>query len=174
MLKLVFVDIDGVLNNKEDGTSCVCATPETYGISKKNIEILKKIIRETGAKIVWSTAWRYWSDDHAYDYNGMMFKSHFKEAREAVGKECIFEIPNCPHLVKRVKRDDVLGFFYLLKAQKDIDMANVRFIILDDSFNQGLHEFGKCYFHIDLRTGLTEALAEAAVNFLNKDTPSKS
>ena len=173
MLKLVFVDIDGVLNNKEDKTSCFCMSPESYGISKKNVEVLKKIISQTGAKIVWSTAWRYWPDDHSYDYNGLMFKSHFKEVREEFAKD-IFEIPSCPHLFKHTKKDDIMGFFYLLKDKLGIDMQDVRFVILDDSFNQGLREFGKCYFQTNLIEGLNEAAADAIVNFINKDTPSKS
>lgn len=169
MLKLVFVDIDGVLNNKEDGTSCFCMSPESYGISEKNVEVLKKIIAETDAKIVWSTAWRYWPDDHSYDYNGLMFKSHFKEVREAF-PESTFDIPNCPHLLKHTKRDDIMGFFYILKDKLGIDMCDVRFVILDDSFNQGLREFGKCYFQTSLRDGLTESTADAVINFLNKDS----
>jgi len=173
MLKLVFVDIDGVLNNKEDGTSCFCMSPDSYGISKKNVEVLKMIINETGAKIVWSTAWRYWPDDHSYDYNGLMFKSHFKEVREAF-PESTFEIPNCPHLLKHTKRDDIMGFFYILKEKTGTEMIDVRYAILDDSFNQGLREFGKAYFQSSLTTGLTEAEADAVINFLNKDTPSKS
>ena len=50
-MKYLFLDIDGVMNSAADWFS-------TKLISDKPFELLKKIIDETGAKIILSSSWR--------------------------------------------------------------------------------------------------------------------
>lgn len=169
MLKLIFVDIDGVLNNMLDKTSYFCLDPSTYGISPVNVGRLVKLIQKTGAQIVWCTAWRQYPDDHSYYYNGMKFDSHFKETRELLKDYEFKEIPKCPHISKKTKKDDILGFFYLLQDKLGVNMADVNFAILDDAKNHGLEYFDRHFFFTDVETGLTDSDVEAVSLYLNKE-----
>lgn len=54
MLKLIFLDVDGVLNHDKSRARCGCVK----GIDKDKVERLAKIINETGAKIVLSSTWK--------------------------------------------------------------------------------------------------------------------
>ncbi len=50
-MKIIFLDIDGVLNNDDTPGEFICWDPNL-------IKILNRIIEETGAKIVLSSTWR--------------------------------------------------------------------------------------------------------------------
>lgn len=50
MMKILFLDIDGVLNILNSGG--------LYALNKKRLRILEDIIKDTGAKIVLSSTWR--------------------------------------------------------------------------------------------------------------------
>ena len=54
--RLLFLDIDGVLNDLQWDQK------ETEMIEEKRVEILAKIVKETGAKIILSSTWRYIKD----------------------------------------------------------------------------------------------------------------
>ena len=68
-MKVIFCDVDGVLNNESTSE----LTPNGYrGVSDKLIRNLRKIVDETGAKIVLSSDWRLLKDTPVngkdYDY----------------------------------------------------------------------------------------------------------
>jgi len=50
-MKIIFLDIDGVLNNYSTPGECLCWESSL-------VKILKRVIRETGAEIVLSSTWR--------------------------------------------------------------------------------------------------------------------
>lgn len=52
-IKLIFIDIDGVFNNANSSIE------ELYCVEPFLLQILKKIIDETGAELVLSSTWRY-------------------------------------------------------------------------------------------------------------------
>lgn len=56
MSKIIFLDIDGVLNGNDTDTF---APSGAIGVSDNKISLLKNIIDATGAKIVLSSTWRY-------------------------------------------------------------------------------------------------------------------
>ena len=59
--KLIFLDVDGVLNNAETKAR----TPSGFtGIMDSKVELLKKIVDETAAKIVLSSDWRLMEIDN--------------------------------------------------------------------------------------------------------------
>lgn len=167
-LKLIFLDIDGVLNNVLDGTSYFCLNPNTYGISEKNVKYLENVIDETGAKIVWITSWRNHPDDHEYFYNDMKYVSHFKEINDRL-KNHLFEISKCPHIKKSSKSDDIMGFFYLLQERYGLNPEDINYVILDDARNHGLERFNRNFFNTDVTTGLTETYARSISLYLNKE-----
>lgn len=50
-MKVIFLDVDGVLNSSQDGNSIRLRTD-------LNLKLLQRVVRETGAKIVLSSSWR--------------------------------------------------------------------------------------------------------------------
>lgn len=59
-LKIVFLDVDGVLNS--DQTTRSTATGWTF-VGSREVKRLKDILDATGAKVVLSSDWRYDRDD---------------------------------------------------------------------------------------------------------------
>lgn len=165
--KLIFIDIDGVLNNKKDGTSYFCFNPETYGLSEKNMDVLRHILKETDAKLVLSTSWRNHDENYAYPYHGKEYKSPLKKFIDDIGPNNFFTIPKAPHLHKHSKASDIEGFFYVMKEFLKAELEDTKFAVLDDQTNQGLHIFGSSFFCIDLNNGLTMNDAESIIFHLN-------
>lgn len=64
-LNIVFLDIDGVLNNNSTDeyapTGCI-------GIMDEKVELLRQLIDRTGAKVVLSSDWRLEKDKNTKDY----------------------------------------------------------------------------------------------------------
>jgi hypothetical protein len=58
-MKVIFLDIDGVLNSER-----FLKNNQDESIDRNNVSILKKVIDKTGAVIVMSSAWRLWFDDN--------------------------------------------------------------------------------------------------------------
>lgn len=50
-MKVIFLDVDGVLNSSQDGFTIKLGT-------SKHLELLKQIVEKTDAKIVLSSSWR--------------------------------------------------------------------------------------------------------------------
>lgn len=59
-IKVIFLDVDGVLNS--DKTSRRTAGGYTF-VGSRQMKNLRRIIEETGAKVVLSSDWRYDRDD---------------------------------------------------------------------------------------------------------------
>src|SRR5712672_980854 len=86
-MKVIFLDIDGVLNCKK--------TPNPrnfpYVVDRRLIARLKKLLRRTGAKVVLSSSWRF-------DPIGLFAAKHWGVP--------FMEI--CPDMPKRPRRDEIL------------------------------------------------------------------
>lgn len=140
-MKVIFLDVDGVLNNadwsvrmmKEEGIN-------TYSedlLYEKSLRCLAQIVKATDAKIVVSSTWRF-------DRTAM---SHLQEQLEAHGME-IYDVT--PHIGIRGQDIDIW-----LMDHDDVD----GFVILDDDTDmepnaghlvQTTWEHGLCSEHIDL------------------------
>lgn len=67
-MKVIFLDIDGVLNCKNSKSSCY----GLMGIDNKKVELLKSIIDKSNAKIVLISSWRTgWEKIHKGQQNYM-------------------------------------------------------------------------------------------------------
>jgi len=166
-MKVIFLDIDGVLNSEEhfiehhiDAKIFYKAypnyeyrnnlkdiiKPNLLDINFEKLELLKKIIRETDSKIVVSSAWR------------LMGKWPLIE--DYLISKGLPIIGTTPYIYGE-RGEEIRAY---LKENKKID----NFIILDDErfrdFNELLNYLVKTDF---LNGGLTEEYAEEAINLLN-------
>lgn len=64
-MKVIFLDIDGVLNSQE-----FLQKNKSESIDRRNVSVLKNVIDKTGAVIVMSSAWRLWFDDNMMPKEG--------------------------------------------------------------------------------------------------------
>lgn len=116
LIKVIFLDIDGVLNNRK--------TFEKYRKSiiwdKECIDRLNKITRITGAKIVISSMWRIY-DEHTHAY----------ENRMGIEGNIIGETPNLFWQIKDTCRGDEIQLWL------DKNPYVSKFIILDDDNDMG-------------------------------------
>ena len=64
-MKVIFLDIDGVLNSEE-----FLKNNPNEQIDRKNVEVLKTVIDKTNAAIVMSSGWKLWFDDNMMPKEG--------------------------------------------------------------------------------------------------------
>jgi hypothetical protein len=81
-VKLLFLDIDGVLNVHESDPEVLCGQ-----IHKDKVALLNRVLRETDARIVLSSAWRYLVHRGEMDLTGLewLLRSHGVLAGRLVG-----------------------------------------------------------------------------------------
>lgn len=111
-MKVIFLDVDGVLNSAQDGYSIRLRTDS-------HLKLLQRIIKETGAKIVLSSSWRI----------GFTPASRNLLARF---KEYGLELMDCtPELPGSCRGDEIRQ--WLTDNVYNYDIEN--FVILDDEAN---------------------------------------
>lgn len=169
MVKTVFLDVDGVLNDKY--THETERTPEGYtGVDEKYIRNLKHIIDETKAEIVLSSDWR-----DEWHHNGIHGKDMFYLI-DKLGKYGLVIADKTPgHTKSRgySGRGGEIGRY--LKAHPEIKS----YVILDDN---DFFDFSDppCKGHVvitvtpdpyggyDYESGLTYEMAEEAIKVLTR------
>ena len=140
-LKVIFLDVDGVLNSKQDGNSIKLRTDSHF-------RLLQEIVKATGAKIVLSSSWR----------------AGFAKARTTLSnrlKKYGLEImDSTPVLSGLSRRGDEIRQ-WLDDNRKSVE----RFIILDDD---DMEEFtGTNLVQTDSEIGLQEEDALRCIEILN-------
>jgi hypothetical protein len=70
-MKVIFLDIDGVLNSEK-----FLKNNHGEAIDRINVSILKNVIDKTGAVVVMSSAWRLWFDDNMMPREGYSQNLH--------------------------------------------------------------------------------------------------
>lgn len=156
MIKLVFLDIDEVLNcwsMYKDGDTII-GTPGGK-LSLRCLTVLNEFIGETSAKIVLSSTWR--KDEYVEDY---LYEAGLKG--EIVGKTPFLGTPytfrgNEIH-AWLVQNEALLGKRYY-------DFYS--YVIFDDNSDMLLNQ-REHFFQTDSHSGLTTDLAYKAKRFLNK------
>lgn len=155
-MKIIFLDIDGVLNNLDmyNNEDDKIKTPSGL-LSKKNLTVFNQLVGQTDAKIVISSTWR--TDDGV--------EAYLTEA--GVEGEIIGKTPklNTQFMVRGneihawiVEHKELLGMGY-------DDYS--RFVILDDGSDM-LYWHKENLFQTDSWTGLTPNIAYRAAKFLNR------
>ena len=143
-MKIIFLDVDGVLNNNDTDTR----NPLGYiGVDDTLCQRLRDIVAATGAKIVLSSAWR--TAPRALPYL-------WEHCGPTV--ECIGETPYYP---AGIRGDEIQEWL-----DQNADRLKVnRFIILDDREDMG--RVLDRLVHTDYEVGLTEEDVKFAIKMLN-------
>lgn len=143
--KIIFLDIDGVLNHRltrsTNSHGCI-------GIDFSLVQIFKRIIKETGAKVVLSSTWRL--------YNDLVknIEDNLCPDVEIIGKT--IDLWN-----------DCRGSEIEDWINKNGPISN--FAIIDDSTDMGKFRHGPHFFQTFFDKGLTEEIADSVIEFLNKE-----
>ncbi len=124
-IKLIFLDVDGVLNCSTTKEKCVVYT----GIEEKKVAILKQIVDETNAKIILISTWRYaWYKLPQLKSQQDELADYLDQKLSAQGLAIFDKIDN--EAIGRGK--GILDYLNRLKL-KDIDIDS--FIVIDDEIS---------------------------------------
>lgn len=167
-MKIIFLDIDGVLNNINTRKKSFNApVPDAYkGFDKRIlwedlvyfdkdlVGNLAKIVAETGAKIVISSSWRY-----------MRTKDQMQELLDLSGGQGVFDVIDMTD--KRLARFSAIDKW--LEDHPEV----THYVVLDDDHQS--HEWGNLDYKklrqvrtVD-ETGLDEACTERALYVLSQE-----
>ena len=155
-MKVVFLDIDGVLNEEKSRSRCV----GYKGVDDKKAENLALIVRATGAKIVlistWKDGWRKTDKAH----QGMMANYLDKKLKKQ-GITVFDKTKDMTEGEYLSRGEGILEFLQRHKTES--------YVILDDyQFDYDACGLTACHIKTDAYDGgLTSALSEKAIKILN-------
>jgi len=149
-VKILFLDVDGVLNGKNYGYG---------GVDDSLLQLLKTIIDETRCRIVLSTTWRL-------NESARATLLHFMKARADINVEDII-IGDTPSLKGKLRAFEIESF--LESEWFCARYAVTAWVAIDDlPLHTHYPQFMKDHFiRTNYRTGITPADAFGAVHILN-------
>jgi len=162
-MKIIFLDIDGVLNNDAALATAMTVNCPSWGIDINCVNLLRDLVMTTGAEIVLSSAWRLRKNEVETE----MCSEYFLRAVLAWWGLSIFD--RTPDFEWTTPRShEILSW---LKGAKAHDRHIDSFVIFDDYEDAG-KGLEKHFVHTSPTTGLTRADIEKAKNILiNHATP---
>ena len=165
-MKIIFLDVDGVLNNNIFLKKRRIILKENKGIyiprlDDKNFIALKTLVERTNAKIVLSSYWRYYFDKNLMPNNNGLH-NHGKDLTLKLRKHNLsLKDKTSTDLTRFQKRGDIIKEY--LHTHEDID----NFVILDD--DNIMKEFTDTnLIQTKPEYGLTMSDVKKAENILNK------
>ena len=151
-MKLVFLDIDGVLNNRTTMDRVAIDPNHPCDIvDPVNVKAFNRISDQTGAWIVVSSTWRY-----RYPARSLM-----QIVLGSLGIQGIVE-GTTPRLPSDATRGEEIQAWF----DAHPEWKNAEFIVVDDSSD--ISPFEDRFVHVSFETGLTEEDAERAIAMLGK------
>lgn len=151
-MKIVLLDVDGVLNNRHTRTVTFdgwCFVDDFL------VARLKRIIDATGAKIVLSSTWRDgWNRED--ESKNEPFFSQLRDKLKEYGMEIWDALP----LPLRPNRGLAIAEWFEL--HKDLDIES--FIILDDWYDMGIYRDHLIWINGNI--GLTDEDVVEAINYM--------
>lgn len=157
-MKVIFLDIDGVLNS---WASC-------YKITTEKLQLLNNLIEQTGAKIVISSSWRIGSKDVKEFLDKNFSKRTFRldNFKDATNRECIENIFYNDNIIGLT---DTFGPNRGDEIQRWLDShGNIEtYVILDDDSNM-LDSQLENFVQTDTYYGITDREIHLATLILTK------
>lgn len=183
IVKLIFLDIDGVLARKSDFNEVA----QSNTLHRPCVDQLNRIIHETDAKVVLISAWRYMIHGKDITFEGMSYllRTHGVTAQiEIVGMTCTDE--ECPlcHPGACITCGGVVGKVNGLPSVCDVcgkpstrgdqiwgwlnelPQLPVPYVVIDN-MDLGISAAGHPFVQCDEDFGLTAADADRAIGILN-------
>lgn len=147
VMNIIFLDVDGVLNSAKE----LSEGP----FSKISLNVLKRIVDETNAKIVVISSWRLLEFSRKILLSELE-KYHLKES----------VIGMTPHLPSN-REEEIMTYL------KSNEFPNLNFIILDDQVIE-YQDLEEHVIKIDPYFGLNEEHLEICIHLLTSKTKTKS
>lgn len=164
-MKVIFLDIDGVLNYR----NCKYTLNGMYFVDPCKIELLKQIVDATDAKLVLSSTWRYgWLDaNKGIESNDA---KHFKALVETLSTFNLKLFDRTPILGSMsdwIPRGSEIDMWFNTYHGEPIES----FVILDD--RNDMKPYGRYLIQISESSGLTDVYVKRAIKMLNGRTKEK-
>lgn len=156
--RIIFLDIDGVMNSEMDFLLNPDQPEVAYEISPRCIKLLNSLIQDTDARIVISSVWRF----HGLDFiknifvkNGFEYPDNLIDVTPRLGNGCV----RGNEILKWIKDNEkLLGYpYYHFNT----------YIIFDDDSDM-LYWQRNNFIHVDGYTGLTPRAIYKAKWMLNQ------
>jgi hypothetical protein len=158
-MKVIFLDIDGVLNSEE-----FLKNNQSEMIDRNNVSILKSVIDKTGAVIVMSSGWRLWFDDNMmprdgysqclhdilYEFDIKLFDKTPDFSTEEIRTKKTFS---------KVKAKEIIAW---LSDHETVD----KYVVLDD-LNLQNEEINSHLVRTNAQVGITEDDAKRVIDMIN-------
>jgi len=144
-MKVIFLDIDGVLNSREYDAKCSITGGDLTAPSPKLVVRLLGVVQETGAQLVVTSTWRFFPD--------------YVEALMAAGLPIVGATPRGDAFGTRAA--EIAGWI----VEHQLEYGNgdgLTFAIVDDEADAGIG-FESRFVQTDPRVGLTAADAAKIV-----------
>jgi hypothetical protein len=150
MLKLIFLDVDGVFVTGDYIIERynITGKPSGHVFDPKSIERFNRVIRETDAKVVVSSTWRM---GRTIDELQTLFDS-----KGFVGIEVVGKTEFTSHGIRGKEIQTYLN---------NMDVKPSKFVILDDDAD--MEHLMPYLFKTDFSTGLTDEVTENIIKYLN-------
>ncbi len=176
MLKIIFLDMDGVLNSMPDEKvrktwkyDKELYNMKLFGIDQELVNLLKLVLDRTGAKIVFSTSWRYFRDHPTV---GSDWRKTLASMLNVSEEETF--IGNTPDIsacggwesgsVKRRRGAEIM--FWL---NNNAEPGNFRYCVIDDEVCDIIGPVPeRNVVHTDMKTGLQMKDVDRCVRILNE------
>lgn len=157
-MKVIFLDIDGVLNNVGSKSRC-CGY---IGIDNNKVKLLRHIIESTGAQIILSSSWR----EKWYPVDKSACDKMAKYMDKKLAKEGLYILDKTDNF-HGMRGREIHDF---LDKHPEID----KWIVLDDVVFNDFEEFGILEHLVNTEYyssvgGLTEKHVELAIKILTDD-----
>ena len=161
-MKLIFLDVDGVLNNQLWFVQTKGTRESVYDLDPENISSLNAIIKKTKAKVVITSVWRLGRT--AKQLQKILEKSGFKgevivttlDLRYKEHRQCVLRGNEILCWIQ--EHEKLIGKYYF-------DFR--KYVILDDDSDM-LYWQKDNFLHVDPYCGLTPNVAFHAIKILNQ------
>jgi hypothetical protein len=158
-MKIIFLDIDGVLNGHEWFPGS-----QSTGIKKESVDQLNRILKDTEAKLVISSAWRYLIHNGAMNKRGfeIMLRTHGLIVHEVY--DVTIKDEDTPGYNKDDMSQWIRGEQIKIWLQKHPEIET--FVVLDD-IEIKIPEIEGRFIKTKEKIGLTKIEADQAIKILN-------
>jgi len=151
--KIVFLDIDGVLNSSEYFANVKPEAVEWDNIDESKVQLLKEIQNDTGCDFVMSSSWRNgWLKLRKYK----MYKHAYKMFKK-YGIDFDDDLARLPNYGYGQRAEEIQDYVYHHKVK--------HYVVLDDQFVNDLN-----LVHVKGSVGLEEEDVNKAIEILNKES----